>query len=345
MTFPPRPHLARTRTAPTGRASRSGTAVPRHAAEPVLDPRAAAATAARGVGVPVLVAAVVTAGAPGWSTYTVRRGDTLSGIAKSHGTSVREIVRANHLPAHGNLVIAGKAIRLPVKAPVVRSVKVRHTVHTGDSLWTVARRYSTTIPALVRANGLKSTVVQPGQQLTVGVQKVVVSRGTTTATRKATSTNTFASRTYPASVVAAASRNRAALARTGVPTRDQMRRVITRIAGRHGVPADLALAVSWQESGWRQDRVSVANAIGAMQVVPSTGAWISGVIGRKLDLLDPEDNATAGVVLLQVLLNQAKESDSIAGYYQGLASVRKNGYFADTKQYVASVTALKSRMG
>ena len=44
--------------------------------------------------------------------------------------------------------------------------------------------------------------------------------------------------------------------------------------------------------------VSVANAVGAMQVIPATSEWISGVVGRRLTRSDPQDNATTGVVLL-----------------------------------------------
>ena len=53
---------------------------------------------------------------------------------------------------------------------------------------------------------------------------------------------------------------------------------------------------------------------------------------------------TAGVVILRALNQSAKTHDgAIAGYYQGLASVRKNGMFADTKRYVASINALTKR--
>lgn len=320
---------------------RSGRAVPRHASDTPLDARGTLTSAAKGVGVPVLVAAVVTAGAPGWTTYTVRRGDTLGGIAKRSGTSVGALVRANHLPAHGDTVYAGASLRIPVRAPVVRRTAVVVTARPGDSLWTIAHRYRTTIPALVRANALRTIVIQPGQRLRVGTRTVVVRAGTTST---ASSGNTFAGRTYSDGVVSAAARNRAVLDRRATPSRARVRQLITRTAQRYGVPASLALAVSWQESGWQHDRVSVANAIGAMQVVPSTGAWVSSVIGRQLDLLDPEDNVTAGVVLLSLLLRQANERDSVAGYYQGLASVRRNGLFADTKQYVASVAAIRSRL-
>lgn len=90
--------------------------------------------------------------------------------------------------------------------------------------------------------------------------------------------------------------------------------------------------------------VSPANAIGTMQVIPGTGVWASDLVGRRLDLLKPQDNVTAGVAVLAALLARAKnEDEAIAGYYQGLASVRARGMFEDTKSYVASVQAHRKR--
>ncbi len=102
--------------------------------------------------------------------------------------------------------------------------------------------------------------------------------------------------------------------------------------------------MSYQESGWNMRAVSVANAVGAMQVIPTTSDWISGVVGRRLDPLDPHDNATTGVVLLKILKQSAgNERQAIAGYYQGLRSVRVRGMYPDTRRYVANVLALKAR--
>ncbi len=122
-----------------------------------------------------------------------------------------------------------------------------------------------------------------------------------------------------------------------------MRRIIERKAEQYGVDPQLALAVSWQEAGWQMHHVSHANAIGAMQVIPSTGQWMSRVIGRGLDLHDVHDNVTAGVVLLSELNEVASQRGTIAGYYQGLAGVREHGMYEDTKRYVANVLALKKR--
>nr|AIA87922.1 CAZy families GH23/CBM50 protein [uncultured Sanguibacter sp.] len=52
--------------------------------------------------------------------------------------------------------------------------------------------------------------------------------------------------------------------------------------------------------------------------MPSSGQWASDIIGRDLNLLLPEDNVTAGVVILKTLLrNNTPLDTAIAGYYQG----------------------------
>ena len=210
------------------------------------------------------------------------------------------------------------------------------TVRSGDTLSGIAVRHGVSLASLMKANGLSTrSILQIGQTL-----KVV-----TPAKKKADSSNTFAGRTYSNKVVSAASANRAYLADQSVPSRTQTKAMIESTAQRHGLDPTLALAISWQESGWNQRQVSVANAIGAMQVIPSSGVWASELTGRKLNLLSAQDNITAGMVILRSLSRSARsQEEAIAGYYQGLYSVQKNGMYSDTKQYVKSILALKSRM-
>jgi LysM repeat protein len=291
------------------------------------------------VAVPLLLAALVTAGSPGWGSYTIRRGDTLEAIAKRYHTTVSRLVEVNRLPGNGNLIYAGKSLRVPTatRASATRTVttKLHHRVVAGDSLIKIAKKYGVRPDVIARANRLPaSMIVRLGDTLVVPVTRRVST---------ASSPNSFAGRTYASSVVSAAARNRAILANRQVPSRDAMRALIVSTAKANGVDPSLALAISWQESGFNMRRVSVANAIGAMQVIPSTGAWISSVIGRRLDLLKPRDNVTAGVVLLRILTRSAGERTAVAGYYQGLKSVRERGMFPDTRQYVANILALKKR--
>jgi len=118
--------------------------------------------------------------------YVVRRGDTLSAIAGRLGVSVREIQAANGMGAK-TLIHSGQRLRVPgvsalaletpaaeTKAKKTAPVVV-HRVQSGDTLSTLARRYSTTPEALAAASGVAvDAVLTVGQRLTVvpGVRSV-----------------------------------------------------------------------------------------------------------------------------------------------------------------------------
>ncbi|KGN33203.1 murein transglycosylase [Knoellia sinensis KCTC 19936] len=285
------------------------------------------------------------------ATHRVRAGETLYDIARRYGTTVPAIAKASGISPRA-FIVPGQRLRLTTTAGAAKAASAKpaaarargsvYRVRSGDTLLGIAQRYDRTVGALVKANGLRSTVIHPGQRL---VLPTTAARKSAPKAPKATSANTFAGRTYPAKIVANAARNRAILAKRSVPTRAQTKAMITATARRHGVDPKLALAISLQESGWNQKQVSVANAVGIMQVIPSGGEWASSLIGRKLDLLNPQDNVTAGVVMLRALTRAAGSEDiAIAGYYQGLSSVRSKGMFTDTKSYVANVKALRGRM-
>src|SRR5690606_21516117 len=156
--------------------------------------------------------------------------------------------------------------------------------------------------------------------------------------------DTFEGRTYSAPVVGAANQNKATLNAMDVPSRAQMQALVVATAKEYGVDPALAQAIAYQESGVNMRAVSPANAIGTMQVIPATGAWMSDVVGRELNLLVPEDNVTAGVALLRHLQRGDRDLEiAIAGYYQGEAGVRKYGMYADTKRYVANVLTLMNK--
>ena len=129
------------------------------------------------------------------------------------------------------------------------------------------------------------------------------------------------------------------------PSRATVRQVVAATAARHGVDPQLALAVSWQESGWQMDRRSSAGAIGAMQVLPSTAAWMSMYAGHRLHPRRLADNAQTGVRLLGVLRSETtNRRRAVAAYYQGLGAVRSHGLYGETHAYVANVLALKRRL-
>jgi LysM repeat protein len=306
-----------------------------------------------GFAVPLLAAGVITAGSPGLGQYKVKHGDTLSHIAAAYGTNVRTLVALNKLPGNGNAIYAGEVLQLPGKAPKKSPVKKRsvaggrvpYVVKPGDTISKLAKRFHCSQANLLAANGLRVTDhIYIGKQILIPVKivaKPVAHKKP--AARKKTKHNTFAGRTYADHIVSAADNNREALSRRKLPTRAQMRTMIIATAKRYHVDPELALAISWQESGWKQRVVSPANAIGTMQVIPSTGKFASSLVGRRLDLLKPQDNVIAGVVLLNRLTSAARLDIAVAGYYQGLGGVRRNGMYPDTKRYVKSVLRLKGK--
>ena len=315
-------------------------------------------------------------------TVTVRSGDTLSQIAVRHGTSVKALVSANSI-TNSRLIYPGQVLTLPgssssarssspstspdrpapstTTSPAPSSTGGTVTVRAGDTLWGIAHRNGTTASALARANGIStSAFIHPGQTLRLpgtsgsGSAAPAPSAPAPTAPTRAYDESTvgdykkgekvedtFLHYRYSDGVARSAAANRDYLAGVQVPSAGQIKALIVETSRRHGVDPKLMLALSYQESGWNQRAVSPANAIGAMQVIPTSGEWASSLIGRELNLLDPEDNVEAGVVIMRTLLRAADSRDhAIGGYYQGLASVRQHGLFPDTKQYVRNITAL-----
>jgi soluble lytic murein transglycosylase-like protein len=226
---------------------------------------------------------------------------------------------------------------------------VRYVVRPGDTVTGLAVRYHAWTAELIAVNGLgRNGALRLGQELRIPIVLSAVRRagGRLPTTRP---TQPTASRPRRAALPSRLALHTSRPAGHGWLhtdlTRDEVRRLVTRTARLHGVPPRLALAVAWQESGWRQRRVSSTGALGVMQVMPDTGRWMRWYAGRQLRLRDSHDNVLAGVLTLRYLLAHTRRDDSaIAAYYQGLGAVRRRGWFEDTKRYVAAVRAHEGRI-
>jgi LysM repeat protein len=285
-------------------------------------------------------------------SHVVRSGDTMEAIAQRHSVTLRLLIRANP-GVSPRMIFPGQRLTIPGGAPRTTRSAARaaaapartHSVRPGETMTGIAAAYGIPLERLIAANrGTNADVLFVGQRVIVPGTAKATSAGVSKRPT-ATSANTFAGYTYPPATVRAADANRARLARMAVPTRTQTAALVRRVAVRHGVDPRLALAVAYLESGWNQRAVSVANAVGTMQVIPASGSWASQLAGRRLDLLDTRDNITAGVLILRALQSTAtSREEAIAGYYQGLRSVRTQGMYPDTKRYVSTVLALYKRM-
>jgi membrane-bound lytic murein transglycosylase D len=110
---------------------------------------------------------------PTFVYHRVRRGETLSTIARKYRTRVARIMRANNL-RRSNYIVAGKLLKIPQKGYKYRPHKINripkkknltHTVIQGDSLWIIARRYGTTTQKIRKFNNLPTTELTIGQVL------------------------------------------------------------------------------------------------------------------------------------------------------------------------------------
>src|SRR6478735_2281755 len=295
--------------------------------------------------------AATTAAAGG--SHTVASGETVSAIAKRYGTTVAAIVSANGLDSRAFLRV-GQPLTVPgagagataTASPAATTTATggSHTVASGETVSAIATRYGTTVAAITAANGLDSRAfIRVGQTLTVpGAGATATAAPASSGTQLVG--NTFLGRTYAPSVVASANANKASLIAMGVPSKADMQARVASTARAMGVDPALAQAIAFQESGFNHTSVSPANAIGTMQVIPTSGEWASQLVGRDLNLLDPDDNVVAGVAILRQLVRTSPDlSTAIASYYQGASSVKRNGMFNDTRRYVANVQTHMAR--
>ena len=123
-------------------------------------------------------------------------------------------------------------------------------------------------------------------------------------------------------------------------------RLLREAALRHQLDPRLVLAVSYWESGWDQSRVSETGAVGLMQVEPATAQEAGpALLGRAVDIRDAYDNADVGTAVLKEDLAAFHDlTMALAAYYQGPTSLRANGMFPETQQYVQGILDLAARM-
>ena len=98
----------------------------------------------------------------GKTTYTVQKGDSLWVIANKYGITTEELKSYNNLTS--NLLSIGQMLKIPQGKTSTENI---YTVKKGDSLWTIANRYNTTVEKIKVLNNLTSNLLSIGQQLKI----------------------------------------------------------------------------------------------------------------------------------------------------------------------------------
>lgn len=98
-------------------------------------------------------------------TYTIKRGDTLSEIAKTHNLDIGTLINVNSIK-DVRKIIPGMVITIPKINGVI------YTVKRGDSLSLIARRQGVSLNDILDANNLSSDTIRPGETLFIPGAKI-----------------------------------------------------------------------------------------------------------------------------------------------------------------------------
>ncbi|MCU7842827.1 MAG: LysM peptidoglycan-binding domain-containing protein [Candidatus Thiodiazotropha sp. (ex Monitilora ramsayi)] len=124
-----------------------------------------------------------------WKRYKIKSGDSLSVIASKHNTTVKLLRQVNKI--RGNNIRAGRHLLIPVSSKAYehyvfsaeqRKAKIQnkarqgnkqhYVVKSGDSLWTIAKKYRVSYKKLAKWNGMApGDPLKTGQQLVIWVKK------------------------------------------------------------------------------------------------------------------------------------------------------------------------------
>lgn len=100
-----------------------------------------------------------------YQTYTIKSGDNLYQIAKTFNTTVDEIKALNNLTS--NTLTIGTILKIPQSKEETSADYLTYTVVSGDTLYSIAKRYNTTANTIKNYNNLTSNLLSLGQILRI----------------------------------------------------------------------------------------------------------------------------------------------------------------------------------
>lgn len=101
------------------------------------------------------------------NTYVVQKGDSLYSISRAYGVSVNDLKNANNLTS--DILTIGQVLMIPDEASngFSNSASNLYVVQKGDSLWSIANRFNTSVNAIRMINNLSSDILSIGQTLII----------------------------------------------------------------------------------------------------------------------------------------------------------------------------------
>ena len=271
------------------------------------------------------------------------------------------------------LLPALAGVLLPLALVSTVSAAAKHTVSPGETLWFIALIYETSVDELAGSNGiLNPDFIYPGQEIDVpggggpaagntAAGSYVVQAGDTLSgiasrhgvtTESLVSANAIGDADFIVEGQALSIPGTSAPVATDVPKLlfparpidADTEAIIDEIAASEGIPAGLVKAIATVESGWSQWALSHAGAIGVMQVMPGTVAWLENdVFGYDFNEYESVyDNVRLGARYIRILMDATGWDyyDTAAAYYQGLSPTEAGVYYPDTEDYASMVLSV-----
>ena len=99
------------------------------------------------------------------NNYVVEKGDTLYGIAKKFNTSVQSIKELNNLKS--DVISVGKVLRVRSNNDSNPLECIVYTVKKGDTLYSIAKKYNTSVDEIKRYNNLQSNILNINDRIVI----------------------------------------------------------------------------------------------------------------------------------------------------------------------------------
>ncbi len=145
----------------------------------------------------------------GSKTYTVKSGDTLYKIANLYNISVSALAKANNI-TNFNLISVGQVLTIPGTSTTPPPTSTTsYTVKSGDTLYSIARKYDVSVSALASANNITNlNLISVGQVLKIPGTSTTPPPTTTSYTVKSGDTLYAIARKYNVTVSSLAAANK-----------------------------------------------------------------------------------------------------------------------------------------